>query len=301
MESIVDVCASENILLLADEVYQANVFRPDSKPFHSFKKVLSNSPHAKTVPLVSFHSISKGYSGECGRRGGFFELVNIDEGVLAEIYKMSSVNLCPPVSGQIGVDCLVRPPKEGGESYELWKEETEGIKDALKDRSLFMRERFNKLEGMTCQEAEVGGWRLRRDLSICVLWLTARSFLSSPAGRHVPLPETPAPRKGHRGRQGRQRDSRPVLLPRSPRCVVLPSPFSLSCFFTDTHPSLSLSQTRRVSASSPATASAKSRARSISGRRLSARASRNTSWTLRGSTRHSWPSTLEVRDEMVGV
>jgi alanine transaminase len=156
MEAIIKLCAEHKILLMADEVYQTNIFNPDAKPFHSFKKVLrSQAPEiANNVPLVSFHSISKGYSGECGRRGGFFELVNIDEEVEAQIYKMSSVALCPPVSGQVGVDCLVRPPKEDGESYALWKEETDGIKNALRDRSLFMRERFNKLEGMTCEEAE---------------------------------------------------------------------------------------------------------------------------------------------------
>lgn len=31
--------------------------------------------------LISFHSISKGMVGECGRRGGFFECVGIDPGV----------------------------------------------------------------------------------------------------------------------------------------------------------------------------------------------------------------------------
>lgn len=157
MESIIKVCYDNNVLLLADEVYQENIFDPENKPFYSFKKVLASmgGPYSTDVGLISFHSISKGYSGECGRRGGFMELVNIDEDVLAQINKISSVGLCPPASGQIGVDCLVRPPVEGGESYALWKEETEGIKSALRDRSLFMRERFANLEGMSCQKAEV--------------------------------------------------------------------------------------------------------------------------------------------------
>jgi alanine transaminase len=157
MEDIIRLCHKHDILLLADEVYQANVFDPVNKPFHSFKKVLCSmgAPYADEVHLVSFHSISKGYSGECGRRGGFLEIVNVDEKVLEQIYKISSVNLCPPLSGQVGVDCLVRPPKEDGESFALWKEETEGIKNALRDRSLYMQERFSKLEGVTCQEAEV--------------------------------------------------------------------------------------------------------------------------------------------------
>lgn len=157
MKAIIRLCHTHDILLLADEVYQANVFDPINKPFHSFKKILSSmgAPYHDEVHLVSFHSISKGYSGECGRRGGFLEIVNVEESVLEQIYKISSVGLCPPLSGQIGVDCLVRPPKEGEESYATWVEETEGIKNSLRDRSLFMRERFNKLEGVSCQEAEV--------------------------------------------------------------------------------------------------------------------------------------------------
>ncbi|KAL7415863.1 transaminase [Mrakia frigida] len=156
MRAIIRLCHEHDILLLADEVYQANVFDPINKPFHSFKKVLSSmgAPFHDEVHLVSFHSISKGYSGECGRRGGFFEMVNIVDSVMDQIYKISSVGLCPPLSGQVGVDCLVRPPKEGGESYPRWLEETEGIKNALRDRSLYMQERFNKLEGVSCQEAE---------------------------------------------------------------------------------------------------------------------------------------------------
>lgn len=160
MRAIIRLCHEHDILLLADEVYQANVFDPINKPFHSFKKVLSSmgAPFHDEVHLVSFHSISKGYSGECGRRGGFFEMVNIVDSVMDQIYKISSVGLCPPLSGQVGVDCLVRPPKEGGESYPRWLEETEGIKNALRDRSLYMQERFNKLEGVSCQEAEVSRW-----------------------------------------------------------------------------------------------------------------------------------------------
>jgi len=34
-------------------------------------------PLSKEVQLVSFHSVSKGYFGECGQRGGYFEMTNI--------------------------------------------------------------------------------------------------------------------------------------------------------------------------------------------------------------------------------
>lgn len=156
MEQVVKLCYDENILLLADEVYQRNIFDPEHRPFISFKEVVRSMPAeiANTVELVSFHSISKGVSGECGRRGGYFELVNLSEDVVDQIYKMASVTLCPPVSGQVGVDLLVNPPKPGEESYDQWLAETTLTHDNLASRSSYMCERFNALKGMSCQPAE---------------------------------------------------------------------------------------------------------------------------------------------------
>lgn len=34
-------------------------------------------PISKELQLVSFHTVSKGYWGECGQRGGYFEMTNI--------------------------------------------------------------------------------------------------------------------------------------------------------------------------------------------------------------------------------
>ena len=128
-----------------------NLHRASEHPFTSFKKVVRDldSP----VPLVSFHSTSKGVTGECGRRGGYFECTNISDEVLAMIYKMVSVGLCPPVSGQIGVDCMVRPPKVGSPSYALWKKETDAIHAALASRTKVMAERLNKLPGVSCVDS----------------------------------------------------------------------------------------------------------------------------------------------------
>lgn len=157
MKKIVQLCYDNSILLCADEVYQNNIYDRQNKPFYSFRKVLMEMEDENVrngVELVSFHSISKGVSGECGRRGGYMELVNIEEDVVDQIYKMASINLCPPVTGQIGVDLLVDPPKPGDASYELWHEETSATQQGLKDRSAYMSERFNALPGMSCQPAE---------------------------------------------------------------------------------------------------------------------------------------------------
>ena len=85
-EGLVKLCEEHNLVILADEVYQSNLHRPHEAPFTSFKKVVRkmNSP----VGLISYHSISKGVTGECGRRGGYFELTNFPEEIIALVYKM---------------------------------------------------------------------------------------------------------------------------------------------------------------------------------------------------------------------
>ncbi|KXN91547.1 putative alanine aminotransferase, mitochondrial [Leucoagaricus sp. SymC.cos] len=150
-ERLVKLCEEHSLVLLADEVYQVNLHKCETHSFTSFKKVVSKlrSP----VPLVSFHSTSKGVTGECGRRGGYFECTNFSEEILALIYKMVSVGLCPPVSGQIGVDSMVRPPQPGEPSYDLWKQETDSIHAVLAQRTHLMAERLNKLPGVSCVDS----------------------------------------------------------------------------------------------------------------------------------------------------
>ena len=48
-----------------------------------------------TMELASFLSCSKGYMGECGIRGGYAEVVNLDPGVKAMLLKSISAKLCP--------------------------------------------------------------------------------------------------------------------------------------------------------------------------------------------------------------
>jgi alanine transaminase len=151
MEQLVHLCAQHNLVLLADEVYQSNLHARATHPFTSFKKVVRALGSA--VPLVSFHSISKGVTGECGRRGGYFECANIDEDIIALVYKMVSVGLCPPLAGQVGVDCMVRSPRPGDASYALWKTETDATHAALEQRTKTMAARLNALPGVSCVDS----------------------------------------------------------------------------------------------------------------------------------------------------
>ncbi|KAI3943371.1 hypothetical protein MKW92_006667, partial [Papaver armeniacum] len=86
--AIVEFCKKENLVLLTDEVYQENIFVED-KSFHSFKKVARSMGYGENdISLVSFQSVSKGYQGECGKRGGYMEVLGFDPEVRELIYKV---------------------------------------------------------------------------------------------------------------------------------------------------------------------------------------------------------------------
>ncbi|KAI9358815.1 pyridoxal phosphate-dependent transferase [Pilaira anomala] len=155
IREIIHFCHEERIVLLADEVYQTNIYQPERRPFHSIKKVLmSMGPEYSEQELFSFHSTSKGMIGECGRRGGYFECTNIDPEILDQVYKISSISLCPNVHGQIMVDLMTNPPVEGDVSYPQYKAEIDDIYQSLRRRAIKLSKCFNNLEGVTCNEAE---------------------------------------------------------------------------------------------------------------------------------------------------
>lgn len=128
MQEIIHFCHRERLVLLADEVYQTNAYDPKHKPFLSFRKVLLEmGEEVADQELFSFHSTSKGVIGECGRRGGYFECTHIDPEVVTQLYKISSVALCPNVPGQLMVDLMTNPPRPGDPSYPQYEKETKGI------------------------------------------------------------------------------------------------------------------------------------------------------------------------------
>lgn len=154
MREIIRFCENERIVLLADEVYQENIYTAEL-PFHSFKKVLcSMGAQYDTVELISFHSISKGLIGECGRRGGYYECVNIDQSIKDVLYKLASVSLCPPIQGQVMVELMVNPPKPDGPSFALFEKERDLIFCSLKRRAVKLADAFNRMEGIRCNVAQ---------------------------------------------------------------------------------------------------------------------------------------------------
>lgn len=153
-QDIVNFCKDEGLVLLADEVYQENIYA-EGKTFNSFKKVArSMGLEDKDIVIVSFQSVSKGYYGECGRRGGYMEVTGLPKDVKDQLYKLASVNLCSNVSGQILVSLVMNPPKPGDSSYEQFARERDSILSSLARRAKVLTEAMNKLEGVSCNAAE---------------------------------------------------------------------------------------------------------------------------------------------------
>jgi alanine transaminase len=153
-KQIVNFCKKEGLVLLADEVYQENVYVLDKK-YHSFKKVARSMGYGENdISLVSYQSVSKGYYGECGKRGGYMEVTGFRPEIREQIYKLASVNLCSNISGQILASLVMNPPKAGDESYESYSAERDAILSSLARRAKKLEEALNGLEGVTCNRAE---------------------------------------------------------------------------------------------------------------------------------------------------
>ena len=72
---IVRFAKRHGIAIIADEVYQENVYDRAAR-FHSFARVMHEMGE-KSISLFSLHSVSKGFLGECGHRGGYLEIRNV--------------------------------------------------------------------------------------------------------------------------------------------------------------------------------------------------------------------------------
>ena len=148
VQDVVKFCAKHQLVLMADEVYQENVYEGE---FYSCKRAAYDCGVLNDIELVSFHSVSKGVYGECGRRGGYMELTGIDEGVVDEIYKLASASLCATVSGQVMVSLMVRGPDPSEPEFALHEAEKSTIYESLKRRARIVSDGLNQIPGFQCQ------------------------------------------------------------------------------------------------------------------------------------------------------
>lgn len=149
IEEVIKFAKEHQLAILADEVYQENMY---AGKFVSFAKVLGT----EKVPLFSIHSISKGFYGECGHRGGYLEVRNppriqgssID--FVDLLTKQASVSLCANTTGQILTYLMVAPPVEGSASYQKFIQEKDRVLNNLKAKATMIREAFTQMKGVEC-------------------------------------------------------------------------------------------------------------------------------------------------------
>ncbi|KAG9330147.1 hypothetical protein JZ751_027168 [Albula glossodonta] len=178
IEDVLHFAYEEKLFVLSDEVYQDNIYSPECQ-FHSFKKVLyeMGPEYFNNVELASFHSTSKGYTGDsapprpappapwlleppfltappprlssrCGFRGGYMEVLNLDPDVQAQLIKLLSVRLCPPVLGQAAMDVIVNPPSSSEASHAQFIKEKKAVLGALAEKAKLTEQTLNTVPGI---------------------------------------------------------------------------------------------------------------------------------------------------------
>lgn len=152
IEAVLKLASEHGIPVFADEVYQDNVYA-DGKKFWSFRQVRLEMG-LEDVQLFSFHSISKGYYGECGIRGGYVHCEGVDESVKEQLLKLMSMKLCSNTLGQAMTASILNPPVEGEESFALFDKERSEILSDMKEKAALVTKRLNEIKGFQCMPIE---------------------------------------------------------------------------------------------------------------------------------------------------
>jgi aspartate/methionine/tyrosine aminotransferase len=149
VREVVEVAAEHGLAIIADEVYQDNLYGHE---WVSFAGVLGD----RDIPLFSLHSVSKGFYGECGHRGGYLEVRNppelagTDLSFMDVLLKQASVSLCSNTSGQVLTYLMVRPPAPGSPSYQRFRDERARVLADLHDKATMIRNGFKEMNGVEC-------------------------------------------------------------------------------------------------------------------------------------------------------
>ncbi len=146
IKMVINFAKKHKLSIMADEVYQDNVYAIDGM-FHSFAKVMHQLSE-KDITLFSFHSVSKGFMGECGHRGGYMEIRNVPSDVMGELIKLQSISLCSNTVGQLVTYLVVSPPQKGDASYDQYINERDGILNELKAKAEILGKGLNAIDGM---------------------------------------------------------------------------------------------------------------------------------------------------------
>lgn len=147
IQMIIRFAKRNRLSILADEVYQENVYDPGAQ-FHSFARVMHEMGEHE-ISLFSVHSASKGFLGECGHRAGYLECRNVPEAVMAEFVKLQSISLCANLPGQFTTYAMVAPPREGEASFDQYVRERDAILGSLSKKASILHAGINRIPGLS--------------------------------------------------------------------------------------------------------------------------------------------------------
>ena len=149
IKQVVEFSLENRLAIIADEVYQENLYGGE---FISFASAVKGTG----VSLFSLHSASKGFYGECGHRGGYLEVRNLpqvdDNNIpfIDVLFKQASVNLCSNTVGQALMYLIANPPEIESEPYQQFIHERQSILDDLFEKATMVRSAFDEMEGVEC-------------------------------------------------------------------------------------------------------------------------------------------------------
>uniref|UniRef100_A0A667YMF9 alanine transaminase n=1 Tax=Myripristis murdjan TaxID=586833 RepID=A0A667YMF9_9TELE len=160
IEEVIRFAATEGLLLLVDEVYQDSVFQ-QGREFISYKKVLfeMGQEYSEIVELISIHSLSNGIIGECGLRGAYLEVINMDPAVMVFLKSLQIGS--PAVLGQLAMEIMINPPKHEDPSYETYAQSSHMAQILSGPASV-----FSVITGMSCQPE----WGYLFQINCCSLY-----------------------------------------------------------------------------------------------------------------------------------
>jgi aspartate/methionine/tyrosine aminotransferase len=144
---IIGFARRHHLAIVADEVYQENIYSRSVK-FRSFAGTMHRMGE-NSVTLFSLHSVSKGFLGECGHRGGYMEIRNAPEDTVAQFIKLQSISLCANAAGQLATYLMVSPPQPGDESYETYVRERDAVLHDLQTKAEILGRGINSIRGMS--------------------------------------------------------------------------------------------------------------------------------------------------------
>lgn len=143
LSEIFRLCHINNCMIICDEVYQEN---DRNNSFLSGRKICLENMWK--VPIFSLHSISKGFIGECGHRGGYLNTTYVDNEILRTLEKWFSMRLSPNSVGQLFTYAMVKLPFDDiGVQKKIKNKKDEYIK-----KSDLIVNGLNKINGISCQK-----------------------------------------------------------------------------------------------------------------------------------------------------